>query len=308
MALLPPFFLDTVVAIGEGHDPETRRWIGTGFIYGSVIDPSVEEQKRKYWLWLITNKHVLTALKEIYVKFNSATEPNSRDYRVGLVAKNGKKLWVGHPDEKTDVAAIYVHAGFLTEEKRRFEVILSDKHTCTKAKMKTGWLSEGDRVFVLGFPMGLVSADRQYVICRSGIVGRIRDYLDDKATDFLVDAPAFPGNSGGPVISCPAALSIQGTAAPETADLIGIVKSYVPYTDVAISAQTKRPRITFEENSGLTAVEPVDAVIATANLALKRIKNRAYQAKFQSKKRTQTQATEHVPPAREPEARPVRRR
>jgi len=34
MALIPPRFLDTVVAIGFGDDPEKRRWIGTGLLYG----------------------------------------------------------------------------------------------------------------------------------------------------------------------------------------------------------------------------------------------------------------------------------
>ena len=37
MALLPPFFLDTVVAIGIGDTPTKRHWIGTGFIYGNFI-------------------------------------------------------------------------------------------------------------------------------------------------------------------------------------------------------------------------------------------------------------------------------
>jgi hypothetical protein len=38
------------------------------------------------------------------------------------------------------------------------------------------------------------------------------------------------------------------------------VSSYIPYVDVAVSQQTKRPRITFEENSGLTQIFPVEAI------------------------------------------------
>jgi hypothetical protein len=37
----------------------------------------------------------------------------------------------------------------------------------------------------------------------------------------------------------------------------------VPYIDVAISTQTRRPRVTFEENSGLTEVHPVDFIEET---------------------------------------------
>ena len=81
-------------------------------------------------------------------------------------------------------------------------------------------------MFVLGFPMGLVAAARQYVICRTGAIARIRDYLEDKTKDFLVDATVFPGNSGGPVVFCPSALAITGTKPIQRADLIGVVKSY----------------------------------------------------------------------------------
>jgi hypothetical protein len=235
---------------------------------------------------------------------NSATEPNSKDYRVPLAARNGKLLWVGHPKANTDVAAIVLNAGFLTQENRKFQVVQSDMHVCTKASMQSGILNEGDRVFVLGFPMGLVAPERQYVICRTGIVARIRDYLENSAADFLVDAPVFPGNSGGPVISCPSALFINGTKPTEKADLIGIVKSYVPYTDVAISSQTRRPRITFEENSGLSAVEPAEAILETVAEAEKRLKGRHAQAKFQAKKKAQTQVCEksHGPDSTQPQS------
>jgi hypothetical protein len=45
--------------------------------------------------------------------------------------------------------------------------------------------------------------------------------------------------------------------------LIGVVRGFIPYTDVAVSQQTLRPRVTFEENSGLAEVIPVDQVNET---------------------------------------------
>ena len=59
---------------------------------------------------------------------------------------------------------------------------------------------------------------------------------------------------GGPVVLRPAAISIQDTKATGRAYLIGIIKSYVPYRDVAVSQRTGNPRVIFEENSGLAAV------------------------------------------------------
>jgi len=288
MALLPPFYLDTVMALGVGSDPSKRRWVGTGFLFGNLVAPVPDEKDKRFRLWLITNKHVLNGLKEVFIKFNSATEPNSTDYRVELIANNGKARWIGHEDEETDVAAIFLNPGFLTAEKCFYSFIRSDHHVLARDKMAIDRITEGDRVFVLGFPMGLVTSDRQYVICRSGSFARVRDYLEKRTKDYLVDVPVFPGNSGGPVIICPSALAIQGTNMIQRADFIGVVKSYVPYQDAAISQQTGRPRIVFEENSGLTAVEGSQEVLDTVAQAEKRLKGRQAQAKFKAKKTAQT--------------------
>ena len=284
MALLPPFFLDTVVAIGIHDDPTKRQWIGTGFIYGNAIPSETPSNPTRYRLWLITNKHVLHNLTAIHVKFNSAQDTSSADYKIALIAKNKKLSWVGHPDNDTDIAAIFLNAEFLNSANRRFAFLYSDQHCMAKSEMKAQGLTEGDRCFALGFPMGLVSPHRQYVICRSGVIARIRDYLDGHAQDYLIDATVFPGNSGGPVVLCPSALAIGGTAAISRSALVGIVKAYVPYIDTAVSPQTGRARITFEENSGLSAVEPLDAITETVALAERRLYGRLAQARYKAKK------------------------
>ncbi len=292
MALLPPFYLDTVVAIGVGDDPTKRRWIGTGFIFGRLLEKNANKDMKQYKLWLITNKHVLEDLRDVYIKFNSAQDTQSKDYKVQLVARNGRSQWVGHPTESVDVAAILLSAKFLAEEKRRFAVFQSDSHTMNREKMLADGVTEGDPVFVLGFPMGLVKSERQYVICRGGCIARVRDFIEGRTSEFLIDAPVFPGNSGGPVILCPSAIAIQGTNPINKADLVGIVKTYMPYIDIAVSQQTLHPRITFEENSGLAAVESVDSIIETVELGEKRLISRKAQARTRAKKRQEISKTE----------------
>jgi hypothetical protein len=76
------------------------------------------------------------------------------------------------------------------------------------------------------------------VIARSGIIARIRDTLNRSNKEYLIDAFVFPGNSAGPVINKLEAMAIKGTKLQMAAFLIGIVKSYVPYQDVAFSKQT----------------------------------------------------------------------
>jgi hypothetical protein len=162
--------------------------------------------------------------------------------------------------------------------------------------MRKSTVTEGDRVFVLGFPMGMVSPERQYVICRGGVIARIRDFLDGRASDFLVDSTVFPGNSGGPVIICPSALAITGTSQIKKADLVGIVKSYVPYNEVAVSPQTGKPRMMFEENSGLTAVESADAIAHTVKLAARRLKIRRTVATWRARRAASAQTQAQLPP------------
>ena len=110
-------------------------------------------------------------------------------------------------------------------------------------------MSEGDFIYVLGFPMGIMAPDRQYVISRTGIIARLRDALERPNNDFMIDSMIFPGNSGGPVINKPEIISIEGTNSVSSPYLIGIVASYLTYyTDTTVSKQTGQSRLVFEEN------------------------------------------------------------
>lgn len=282
MALLPPTFLDAVVAIGVGDDPTTRAWVGTGFLYG-LFEKQVDKDTRSYHIFLVSNRHVLEGHKKVWLKFNSSADSTSQDYEVRLIAKNGRKFWVPH--SKEDVGALFINAKALTAEGRLFSYFQSDQHISHKKDLKSRGITEGDGVYVLGFPMGMVDSSRQYVIVRSGGIARIRDLIDGSRSDYLVDAFVFPGNSGGPVVLQPEMVSIKGTSPIRRADLIGIVTGYVSYRDSAVSRQTGQTRIVFEENSGLTSVLPVDVIDQTAKLAMKRLKSRMAQAKWRSKRK-----------------------
>src|SRR5205814_3445547 len=139
---------------------------------------------------------------------------------------------------------------FLLEQGIRFSYFRSETHVADRSKALELGISEGDGVYSLGFPMGLVGGERNFVIVRQGAIARIRDALAGTTKEFLIDAAIFPGNSGGPVVTRPELASIQGTKAQNAAYLVGLVKAYIPYQDAAISLQTRRPRIVFEENSG----------------------------------------------------------
>jgi len=270
MALIPPFFLDCVVAIGVINADKSKSWIGTGFLVGRFFRQR-EGGGKDYHVFLVTNKHVLDKVSSIVVRFNpqpQTAEP-ARDYDVPLIDASGSKLWTEHPSQDIDIATININPK-LREHGMKFDYFKTDAdHLLDIRGMVDRGMTEGDFVYVLGYPMGIVAPDRQYAITRSGSIARIRDLLERRSNDFIVDAFVFPGNSGGPVVSKPEYFAIQGTKVISKAYLIGIIKSYVPYQDVAISQQTGRPRVVFEENSGLSSVIPVDFIMETIEICFK---------------------------------------
>lgn len=258
MALIPPFFMDAVVAVGFPGPNGEPIYQATGFLYGQFME-KVNEETKRYRIYLVTNRHVFEDKEQAWVRFNPEGDEAAREYRLDLESPEGR-LWYTHSDPEIDIAVIGINARILEEEGIEFSYFQSDAHVMTRSEAASDDVAEGDGVFVLGFPMGLVGEGRNFVIVRNGIFARIRDCLERKQKDFLIDCLIFPGNSGGPVVTKPQASAITGTKATKSSNLLGVVAAYVPYKDFAISQQTGRPRIIFEENSGLAKVFPTDYI------------------------------------------------
>ena len=268
MALIPEEFLNSVVAIGQATPDGKKKWIGTGFIYAHFVK-KIDERQKNYVFFLVTNRHVIQNRDSIIVRFNSNEDDNSKDLKIPL-NKEDQPIWTGHPNDKIDVAVLKINMQLIQDRGLRPGFFRSDDHVMDSTEMKNAGILEGDFIYALGYPMGIVTKERQYVLVRSGIVSRIRDLYDDRSKEFIVDAFVFPGNSGGPVLSKPEAVGIKGTGISKSSSLIGIVKGYIPYKDVAASQQTGRPRVIFEENTGLTSVIPVDSIQKTIAEDLKK--------------------------------------
>lgn len=267
MALIPPFFFDCVVAIGERSADKKENFSATGFLYGKLVQKSAQPEQDQYRLYLVTNRHVLAERDTVILRFNALDPAPARTFDLELHDSQRMPIYSYHPDSEVDVVVIPINSKYLKDEGIRFSFFAESKHAVALQNVSLKGISEGDGVFLLGFPMGDVGRDQNYVIARQGIVARIRDAIAGTSKYYLVDSAIFPGNSGGPVVTKPEVVSIQGTNANGDAMLIGIVSAYLPYQDVAISVQTKRPRIIFEENSGLGVVFPVDCVIAAVDVA-----------------------------------------
>ena len=250
MALIPPSFLNTVVALGGPSQDGDIRYTATGFLYGFPTEEIDGDGANRYRIFLITNRHVVEkAVKRksgIQARFNRPMGAGANTYPLRLDESDGTPSWTVHPDPSIDVAVINVNPKRLEQDGIEFSWFPSDKLTFTLEQARENEVSEGDGIFVLGFPLGIAGDERDYTIVRQGIIARSQDWLKGDSQTFLIDASVFPGNSGGPVLLKPEVTRIQGTKANERCGLIGMVSSYLPYKEIAISTQTERPRMIFE--------------------------------------------------------------
>ena len=288
MALIPSHFSNAVVAIGNKVDDGEVQWIGTAFFYGREVvgAPVGDEGQVLHETFLVTNRHVLDALTSPVIRANPGGSTPATEMPL-LLDWNGDPAWATHPDPEVDVAVTGVGIDPLIDA--GFEVsFIPSGHSLTVDEMTSSGFSEGDGMFVLGFPMGLVGQQRGTAIVRSGTLARFSELRDGHTKDMIVDAYVFPGNSGGPVFTKPETIAIQGTESHPSAFLVGVVASYYPYRDLAVSPQTGNLRVVFEENSGLASVFPVNCINETAD---------AFKALQSSPKEVPTAATDDTEPA-----------
>lgn len=270
MSLIREYFFNTVVALGIPSKDGSVRYTATGFLYGHPSGKN-EKGEQAYWVYLVTNRHVIEDATDIIVRFNALPGAKSQTYRISMNNSEQASHWVVHPDPDLDIAVLVIDAFVpkMEESGIKLSFICEGIHTTTLDEMRNSEFSEGNEVFVLGFPLGMAGVTQNYVILRQGTIARIRDWYRDDAKSFLIDSFIFPGNSGGPVFSTPVIASYEHK--PRIGlKLIGMVSGYLPYTDVASSRQTGRPKIIFEENSGLAEVVPVDAIQKTISIAVSR--------------------------------------
>jgi hypothetical protein len=132
MALIPPFFLDCVVAIGFDSPNGERRYAATGFLYGKLLKQ--EGDKKNYQVFLVTNKHVVEDANLAWLRFNPEADEPAREYDLPLFDEHRKPIWFAHPDPDIDLSVVRISTGFLKEQDIRFQAFLSDMHVAERMR------------------------------------------------------------------------------------------------------------------------------------------------------------------------------
>lgn len=159
--------------------------------------------------------------------------------------------WTFHGDQKVDIAII----PFGLEVEKDDVLTIPDN-----LFLATDELFELYDAFFLSYQPGIEVTNRISPVIRQGMISLINE---DKT--FYIDGAAFPGNSGSPVFLKPSPIRFgkEGISIGDdtlSGKFIGIIGEYLPYQEVAVSLQTKRPRVVFEENTGLSRVWSVDFI------------------------------------------------
>jgi len=236
----------TVVFLGKINDRGIPQFYATGFL--------VSIQNIYH---LITAKHVVLNIKtvklqddEMLVFFNS--KDGKMIYQsIKDIKKSFEIDWVFHPNEDVDIAII----PFGLDPNKDDVKVIPDNIFLSPDN-----LFELYDVFFLSYQPGIKLEKRITPIFRNGTISIINE---DKT--FYIDAPAFPGNSGSPVFLKPSPIRFNEREISIGRDqlggkFIGIIGEYIPYQEIAISTQTGRPRVIFEENTGLSRVWSVSSI------------------------------------------------
>jgi len=129
-ALIPPFLLDSVVAIGvqaplvlpDGKIKQEIVSSASGFLYGQFIE-RIDEKQSRFIVYLVTNRHVLddviansnTTKDTIYLRFNPEAAEPARELELNLRDGKGTPRWFTHPCSDVDAAIMPINTDFLKE-------------------------------------------------------------------------------------------------------------------------------------------------------------------------------------------------
>lgn len=261
MSVIPEFFLNAVVSIGELRN-NVISWFGTGFF---VTRKVTSERSQPF---LVTNRHVLENRSSIIIRLKNKDDTFLKEIPVSLV-NNGEKLYQCHPNSKIDIAVLLLNGNFITENKLDFQSFDIDEHALTSYELRSEGVNEGTLIYMLGYPMGLVNINSNLPICRLGCIARISEEQIKEANNILIDVQNFPGNSGSPIVLRPEMMSIEGTKSLNKAVLCGVVHSYIPYKEQLVNTQTQQVVEIRSENSGLAWVHPVEYIREVIDIFLK---------------------------------------
>lgn len=226
---------NTVVFIGRVNEKGKIQPTATGFLVkvGNIVH-------------MVTAKHVVVdPRKDRLIDGDLQVFLNSKEGKIHTKSlkdfKNMGLRWVFHENKEVDIAMIAFPTSVQDDNFKTIPDYLF---------VSSDQFYEIFDIFFLSYQPGIEIQGNISPIIRSGTVSLMND---DKT--FYVDAAAFPGNSGSPVFLNPSSMTYDKIGLSSVpGGFIGIIGQYISYKETAVSLQTRRVRVIFEENTGLSRV------------------------------------------------------
>lgn len=169
---------------------------GSGFFYAFL------RAEESHVPCIVTNKHVVEGATEVKVHLTTADAQGEPELGNHIEIRLGdfSKMWVGHPDEAIDLAAIPI-APLLkeaAERKVRFHYVMLDETVIADQDLLKS-LPAMEEITMIGYPNGIWDAQHNLPVIRKGITATHPRLPLNGKPEFLIDAACFPGSSGSPV-------------------------------------------------------------------------------------------------------------
>jgi hypothetical protein len=195
---------------------------------------------------LVTAKHVIVNPKtDTFIDGQMLVFLNSKDGKIQARSLDDIKSiglhWIFHENKRVDIGMIPFPVSIQEDS---FKTVPDDLF------VSSDQFYEVFDIFFLSYQPGINIQRSISPIIRSGAISMMND---DKT--FFIDAAVFPGNSGSPVFLKPYSMTYNEKGiSPIRGGFIGVIGEYIPYSEAAVSLQTGRVRVVFEENTGLSKV------------------------------------------------------
>ena len=196
--------IDLIQATVQVEQPlgDGKRTVGTGFL---ISDPTPDGRAR---VVLVTANHVFAKMPGGVATVGFRIENADGSWRydpepLAIRDADGKPLWTHHPS--MDVAVISITAPPAFAKAAVPENWLAADDTFNKYDVKPG-----DTMMALGYPQGFSANEAGFPILKAGRIASFPLSPVSAFPTFLLDLNVFPGYSGGPVFTQPAASNSDG--------------------------------------------------------------------------------------------------
>ena len=134
MAIIPAFYLNSVVSIGvlvEPAKPDNISWIGTGFFVGR----SIEGQKGQVVPFLVSNKHVFEGHNAVVIRMKKRDSDELEVLNVTLKNADGSLNYTVHEMEDVDIAVLQLSAQVINDHNLNFCCFSGSKPAFFRSKV-----------------------------------------------------------------------------------------------------------------------------------------------------------------------------